>query len=420
MSDPNDSKMCRWVIAEPSLSESRHDIPNREVAEIAGPGKVTCTSDTWGPLSVIPGRGGPWRCEQGEQYSSRPSVTALYSSAARACHSSMSSSQAYINQDPPFTDASATTSTIPAVPSTSTSTPDPLQRSRNRASRACASCSRQKLRCDGDQPCSRCVASKTENSCEYLPSLRGKTRKCKRKAGEGEDNDRTDRAGSEDDRQPRLDPRLVMWRRDNSFPTYGPTNAALWGEGAEPARLSHHRPILPHTSPGQPVSGSRGQLHVSEKLTTLPLPGDAHNPLAVLAEASATARSELDVNSPRTAMLDGSKDTKPAEAGEYYMPLERVVVKKDEAPHIMGYIKVHEYACGAIALTAADEARAEQLFDTYFKYLHPHLPFLDREHALPIAVARRNNFLFNASELVPCLSLAAADVSSMLCRCQGV
>jgi hypothetical protein len=42
--------------------------------------------------------------------------------------------------------------------------------------------------------------------------------------------------------------------------------------------------------------------------------------------------------------------------------------------------------------------RAEQLFNMYFKYLHPHLPTLDIEHSSPSAVARRNNFLFNASE----------------------
>ena len=34
----------------------------------------------------------------------------------------------------------------------------------------------------------------------------------------------------------------------------------------------------------------------------------------------------------------------------------------------------------------------------YFKYLHPHLPTLDVAHSSPSAVARRNNFLFNASK----------------------
>ena len=47
---------------------------------------------------------------------------------------------------------------------------------------------------------------------------------------------------------------------------------------------------------------------------------------------------------------------------------------------------------------ALSNTRAEQLFELFFKYLHPHLPFVDRQHAQPYAVARRNNFLFNASE----------------------
>jgi hypothetical protein len=34
----------------------------------------------------------------------------------------------------------------------------------------------------------------------------------------------------------------------------------------------------------------------------------------------------------------------------------------------------------------------------YFRYLHPYLPFLDKEHSAPSRIARRNNFLFNASE----------------------
>ena len=44
-----------------------------------------------------------------------------------------------------------------------------------------------------------------------------------------------------------------------------------------------------------------------------------------------------------------------------------------------------------------NSSRAEQLFELYFKYLHPHLPTLDVAHSSPSAVARRNNFLFNAS-----------------------
>lgn len=38
---------------------------------------------------------------------------------------------------------------------------------------------RQKLRCDGELPCLRCVLSGIPERCEYLPSMRDKTCKCK-------------------------------------------------------------------------------------------------------------------------------------------------------------------------------------------------------------------------------------------------
>jgi len=202
-----------------------------------------------------------------------------------------------------------------------------------RTSRACSSCNRQKLRCDGAHPCVRCVSLKIIDSCEYLPSLRGKTRKRKSKV-DGEDDEQPHRARSLDraGREDQVDSRLSMWKRDNSFQEYGPTNTALWGQGHPP--LNQHLPSF-SASPAQP-SPTTG--HLTEKLTTLPLPGDAHNPLAVLAEASATAHSDHDVTSPHVMMP--SKEVKAEEAGGYYMPLERVL--KDEAPHIMSYIKVHE------------------------------------------------------------------------------
>lgn len=50
---------------------------------------------------------------------------------------------------------------------------------KSRASRACSSCNRQKLRCDGGKPCTRCTTNQISEGCEYLPSLRGKTRKRK-------------------------------------------------------------------------------------------------------------------------------------------------------------------------------------------------------------------------------------------------
>ena len=56
--------------------------------------------------------------------------------------------------------------------------------------------------------------------------------------------------------------------------------------------------------------------------------------------------------------------------------------------------------------------RATQLFDVYFKSLHPHLPLLDREHSSPSAVARRANYLFNASEWFQTLPIAADNIVS--------
>jgi hypothetical protein len=63
-------------------------------------------------------------------------------------------------------------------------------------------------------------------------------------------------------------------------------------------------------------------------------------------------------------------------------------------------------------LLDANLSRAEQLFELYFKYLHPHLPTLDVAHSSPSAVARRNNFLFNASE---CQHSSSADFSLLYC-----
>lgn len=219
------------------------------------------------------------------------------------------------------------------VGSSSTSTPpDADHRTKPRASRACSSCNRQKLRCDGAHPCSRCVTLNITTSCEYLPSLRGKTRK--RRDKEGRDGGEKRHRENSAENSSREDPQLMMWKKDNSF--HGPTNSALWGEGRPPP--NHHLPSF-LSSPDEPSPVTNRSVSLNEKLTTLPLPGDAHNPLAVLAEASATAHTDHHITSPHVQM--SSTEVKSEGAGGYYMPLERVF--KDEAPHIMGYIKVHEY-----------------------------------------------------------------------------
>jgi len=234
---------------------------------------------------------------------------------------------------------------LPVASSSRLTETDPSVRPKARASRACSSCNRQKLRCDGAQPCSRCLTLAIVGSCEYLPSLRGKTRRRKDQSRETEDDgSKRNRIDSEEDvesQRQKEDPRLTMWHKDNAYREFAPTNAALWGEDTVRFPTMNGVPSLPSASPDLSRSGPhRRNVSMSEKLTSLPLPGDAHNPLAVLAEASATAHSDHDVNSPHTTFQDGSRDLKTEEAGGYYMPMEREM--KDEAPHIMSYIKVHE------------------------------------------------------------------------------
>lgn len=180
-----------------------------------------------------------------------------------------------------------------------------------RTARACSSCNKQKLRCDGGRPCSRCSGLGIQSSCEYLPSLRGKTRK--RKA----DRDK-EQAGDEIFGKRNKGENFDMWQKENALATTVARNSTLWADDRRPPS-----PLVT-TSPRMSV----------DKLTTLPLPGDVHNPLAVLAEASSTTNI-YDPKSP----VAGLKGKEGEEQG-YYAPLERVL--KDEAPHIMSRIDVHE------------------------------------------------------------------------------
>lgn len=135
-----------------------------------------------------------------------------------------------------------------------------------------------------------------------------------------------------------------------------------------------------------------------ENLTTLPLPGDAPNPLGILAEATIS----LDPGSSSSGSLPSSafnhnhrngkannKDSNnrpPPEGTDYYSSSKKSVTPrtlKSEAPHIMQLISPSD---------------AESLFETYWKKIHPHLPVLDRKRSACIDVASRSNYLFNASE----------------------
>jgi hypothetical protein len=181
-----------------------------------------------------------------------------------------------------------------------------------RTARACSSCNKQKLRCDGGRPCSRCSGLGFQTSCEYLPSLRGKTRK--RKADRDKEQAENEILNGKRNRGENFD----MWQKENALATTVARNSTLWADNRRPP---------------SPLAASSPRMSV-DKLTTLPLPGDVHNPLAVLAEASSTTNI-YDPKSP-VAGLKG----KDGEDQGYYAPLERVL--KDEAPHIMSRIDVHE------------------------------------------------------------------------------
>jgi hypothetical protein len=94
-----------------------------------------------------------------------------------------------------------------------------------------------------------------------------------------------------------------------------------------------------------------------EKLTpTLPLPGDAHNPLAVLVELSEVTPPPEDAEVQDRAMAGDGGDPNIARAGPlgrhgstsgrakeedgYYAPFTMTL--RDEAPHIMSLINTHE------------------------------------------------------------------------------
>ena len=216
------------------------------------------------------------------------------------------------------------------------STPDD-RNVKHRTSRACSHCNKQKLRCDGVRPCSRCVTLRLQESCEYLPSMRSKTRKKKRKVDPSKQLDEGGSHGSHESNESEAPEtgfgeapvgpirEFARWQKDRDLSVSGARISTLW---AEPTDHDRHSISPVH------LKAPQSSTTVVDKLTTLPLPGD-HNPLAVLAEASANADDPL---SP-TAPTPGSRHKDDGSEG-YYAPLERVL--KDEAPHIMTLINVHE------------------------------------------------------------------------------
>lgn len=184
-----------------------------------------------------------------------------------------------------------------------------------------------------------------QGTCEYLPSLRGKTRKRKadrdklqKEQGQGQSQSQSQgRHGRDDSQDERRGSESIfegkrhkpeyfdMWQKENALATTVPRNSTLWGEDRGPVSPKRNAPNI-DPSPRMNIDNLT--------TTTLPLPGDAHNPLAVLAEASSTS-NPFDPLSP----MNGYRGKEGDDKG-YYAPLERVL--KDEAPHIMSRIDVHE------------------------------------------------------------------------------
>lgn len=188
--------------------------------------------------------------------------------------------------------------------------------------------------------------------------MRGKTRKRKVRVMQ----DGADQGGEEDARPPKgehlggdivrdneeREQHYASWRRTNSLCEQGIPNIAVWGSSTK------------RENGGLPAPGPDPALALNHSLTTLPLPGDAPNPLAMLAEASASAQA-VQLSTPGAAIgaspVAGAGTTGPS-AGQddstdsYYAPFQKRL--KDDAPHIMTLISVSE---SVITLTSCEGCR---------------------------------------------------------------
>jgi hypothetical protein len=193
---------------------------------------------------------------------------------------------------------------------------------RGRLAKACSACSRQKVRCDGAQPCTRCCSVGLTDQCIYLPSMRGKIKRRKTK--------------------PSKDASCEPSHRMQTTQA-GTNNSALWDTNASTSGSVREAEPLSAAETSPTASLARGQTAATlDKLTTtLPQNGDAHNPLSVLVELSEAASSRHSYESP-TSTFQASASKRQREEDDYYAPLERTL--KEEAPHIMALINTHESA----------------------------------------------------------------------------
>jgi hypothetical protein len=187
------------------------------------------------------------------------------------------------------------------------------------------------------------------DQCIYLPSMRGKIKRRKVKpSGEASGSNNASSSLNQPPTQPpaQSDAYLEQWdkERRRTMDGSGSHNSSLWdppqSSTATTNDLDNHS--LAVTSPEASSSRSQ-QPSTIDKLTTLPLRGDAHNPLSVLVELSEAA-SNSEPRDRRQSSFQNSDLKRQREEEEYYAPLERTL--KDEAPQIMALINTHE--CVAI------------------------------------------------------------------------
>jgi hypothetical protein len=147
------------------------------------------------------------------------------------------------------------------------------------------------------------------DECEFLPSLRGKIKRSKKVVTAPEEgNSSLGRNVETLNSQREVD--YARWKQDDCTATALPSLTRLVEEaGAQEERSQ----VVGHS----PEVGG---------LSTLPMPGDAPNPLAALAQASADLRAES------SYVGDGREI--------FYAPVARVL--KDDAPHILTLISVQE------------------------------------------------------------------------------
>jgi len=247
---------------------------------------------------------------------------------------------------------------------------------RIRVSKACTPCRRVKLKCNGETPCGRCSALNLSiHECVYPPSLRGKTRrkKVEIEADRLAQNDITDQSVSISLKRPRagdlengngerdvrqwdagwtmrsMKEDFAKWKHDEELTVNGPRNDTIWNHDGRPTSTGvQNGPISrtrnrPFVSPPRPLIDNR---ILPDRYTSGTFLDDGHNPLGVLAEASATAgNAEI---SPSPFEPTGGPGDKPDDddrgedsgTGDYHVPLEKVL--KKDAPHILSLISISE------------------------------------------------------------------------------